>query len=652
MTKCRRRVAASCSARHFVDLVLKGIGRQVDSVGTSTSLLASLAIHIDVGNSNNTVTGVHEAAAADCTDAQMDACDRAIGNLASLAGLGEYLIGAMEFGVADPSPNQTDPLGWGRLVRAILPKASRLWHEKPWPSSQSAKAGFMELGGGSGAGFQLFCGQRQIASIGGGGGGGAAGMFGVARPEPSVLDNESLGGGGGGGVQLLFPAARDELPWTAHRWRSWTTGGGSGCGSCNPGDTSCQRMIHGIACGVKMDDVSVANASAGQQLAHRWRADVLHPCFRAGKLVVIGGGGGGAGGDSCCKSVPHTGYGFGFSATLMPGRTGKNVNQWLHSKIDCCPDLSPWNVTSLRPGLAEPVSPSLRGSSDRLQQRRAHEPHRRLQKQLALRQHQVAQSNGSFELKYNWPKLPRDRYALKYNPLERFLTKETAVCAGWKHWCCICDFTQATISKLPESERSKVSWFLREHCCKYMHSNAVATGLTIQDATPPRSAAIVWRPHVGWVEISVAASDSYAWRGAYLGPEAPCAETDATPMNVPSQLHAAASILSLPILCTRFVVILTAVWGAALLVTILMVAARHCRWALAQGFSQAQRGTLEYLAMDDVGVKRGTTVVSLARVCKSVICVYFNKSKLHIATCNVQLLSCHESSSQQQLFAL
>lgn len=54
----------------------------------------------------------------------------------------------------------------------------------------------MEVGGGSGAGFQLFCGGVLLLSAGGGGGGGVEGRF----PQlDGAGANFSIGGGGGGG---------------------------------------------------------------------------------------------------------------------------------------------------------------------------------------------------------------------------------------------------------------------------------------------------------------------------------------------------------------------------------------------------------------------------------------------------------------------
>ena len=66
----------------------------------------------------------------------------------------------------------------------------------------------IEGGGGSGAGFQLFCDDALLLSAGGGGGGGVEGRL------VDQADDYSLGGGGGGGTYVRMCV-------TAKKMRHW-----------------------------------------------------------------------------------------------------------------------------------------------------------------------------------------------------------------------------------------------------------------------------------------------------------------------------------------------------------------------------------------------------------------------------------------------
>ncbi len=149
----------------------------------------------------------------------------------------------------------------------------------------------VELGGGSGFGYQVFCLKGavwdMIATEGGGSGGGLEGglKFGGSR---------SVGGGGGGGVQ-----------WTENgNWRS--AGGGGGCGIYDR-----DGLIDGVACGGDLDEGADYMTKGGPM-------DAVANCLEDGKsqgVALSGGGGGGGGAAECCGG--GGGYGFSFHSVLL-----------------------------------------------------------------------------------------------------------------------------------------------------------------------------------------------------------------------------------------------------------------------------------------------------------------------------------------------
>jgi len=347
----------NCTAKRFIDTVLRGVVRQLRLAGVEEEVQPTLSFHFDGGRSQpegggrripGPVAMVNASAAAvdaNCTAEQLEACADGIGGLTSLEGLAEFLTDTLENGVAKPGPEHTAPLGWGPLANAVLRRGAASTQK----SDAGRTPGPLELGGGSGAGFQIICGPRGLATGGGGGGGGAKGRLGSGKMQRHLLVNETVGGGGGGGVQMFFPASLKETPWNASRWYSWNSGGGYGCGSCLPGEAACLASPRGVACGAKMDDNGNINPELGQNTAKSWRVGVLRRCYEAGKLQVIGGGGGGAGGAECCKAIPSLNFGFGFSADLKPPVAGQPNTAGLSLDAEsegCCPDLAEWNVTN------------------------------------------------------------------------------------------------------------------------------------------------------------------------------------------------------------------------------------------------------------------------------------------------------------------
>mmetsp|Transcript_43368 Transcript_43368/g.102116 ORF Transcript_43368/g.102116 Transcript_43368/m.102116 type:complete len:788 (-) Transcript_43368:67-2430(-) len=370
----------NCTAKRFIDVVLSGVVRQLQLAGVADAPDTTLSFHLDAGRSQpegggrdvpasaETVRLSDRAAETNCTEAQVLACHQVTRGLSSLEGLATYLVDALEGGVANPNPGKSSAFGWGAVAAPILGSAANLPAQTE-SSSDSDKADekpTLEVGGGSGAGFQIICDAKGLASAGGGGGGGAAGLFGdLAEPLPQgktpLGPKDSIGGGGGGGVQFFLPIEAEAEPWSNGRWKTWGTGGGQGCGSCGDHDDQCKALNTSLACGAKFDEKGAGpdDVAVGRGKAHLWRTTVLRRCYETGRLAVIGGGGGGAGGSGCCRTTPSLNFGFGFHATLMPpgqeqtpatsssssASAARAVWSSADPGLDCCPDLSGWNIT-------------------------------------------------------------------------------------------------------------------------------------------------------------------------------------------------------------------------------------------------------------------------------------------------------------------
>lgn len=119
-------------------------------------------------------------------------------------GLGEYLVSLLSSpSEAQSLLRQTTAFGWAPAHAFLLDSAGAPTFE---PAADAADANQperirVEAGGGSGAGFQLFCGGVLLLSAGGGGGGGIEGRApGLEGPGMDF----SIGGGGGGGALGWF----------------------------------------------------------------------------------------------------------------------------------------------------------------------------------------------------------------------------------------------------------------------------------------------------------------------------------------------------------------------------------------------------------------------------------------------------------------
>lgn len=159
-----------------------------------------------------------------------------------------------------------------------------------------------EVGGGSGAGFQIYCGDSANApllfSSGGGGGGGF-----------STGHSPTIGGGGGGGSSTYLPTSNLSKPWTSDRWMQFSNGGGQGCGTGHP---------YEINCGVQLDDDSIPPGRLSNEVSRAFK-DMLTTCVSQVGLFVSGGGGGGGGGVGANHTMRfQMGYGFSFSALFCP----------------------------------------------------------------------------------------------------------------------------------------------------------------------------------------------------------------------------------------------------------------------------------------------------------------------------------------------
>ncbi|KAL3897977.1 MAG: hypothetical protein SGARI_006785, partial [Bacillariaceae sp.] len=136
---------------------------------------------------------------------------------------------------------------------------------------------FVSMGGGSGAGFQVYCGDQVIANLDGGGGGG---LF-VGPQERNF---------GGGGYQS-DPFGIDS---------------GLGCGSGDNG---------GDITNVHLD----GNWAITQQQINQV-GNILRECYANDNLHVLGGGGGGGGRRLSVdvNNVDYCGDGYGFSFHTRP----------------------------------------------------------------------------------------------------------------------------------------------------------------------------------------------------------------------------------------------------------------------------------------------------------------------------------------------
>jgi len=362
----------NCTAKRFIDIVLTGVARQLQLAGVTDTPATSLSFHLDAGRSQPEGGGrdipiaaeevklADRAAETNCTEAQVLACYKATRGLASLEGLGNYLVEALEGGIADPSHSSS--FGWAPVAAPILGGTANLAAMQEESGARASEKPSVEVGGGSGAGFQIICDGKGLASAGGGGGGGASGVFGdLAEDAPSgkprLGPKDSIGGGGGGGVQLFLPIEAEAEPWSNGRWKTWGTGGGQGCGSCGDHDAQCKALNTSLACGAKFDDKGAGpeDAELARGKAHEWRTSVLRRCYETGRLAIIGGGGGGAGGSGCCRTTPSLNFGFGFRAAFVPpsaealsaGAAPSSSSRATprYNELDCCPDLAGWNVT-------------------------------------------------------------------------------------------------------------------------------------------------------------------------------------------------------------------------------------------------------------------------------------------------------------------
>eukprot|EP00928_Gymnodinium_smaydae_P052926 TRINITY_DN37047_c0_g1_i1.p1 TRINITY_DN37047_c0_g1~~TRINITY_DN37047_c0_g1_i1.p1 ORF type:complete len:788 (+),score=82.10 TRINITY_DN37047_c0_g1_i1:315-2366(+) len=533
---------------------------------------------------------------SNCTASQLRACASGVGGLSSLEGLDVYLLDGLEHGVAQPRPDHSAMIGWGSVARAVLPadagapprekRRLREVESERDEAESHASPGFMEFGGGSGGGFQILCGDKAIASLGGGGGGGAEGPLAHSRTPSPLPKGASLGGGGGGGVQLLFPKSLKlpadsgktgedtHAPWEAKEWYAWSTGGGSGCGSCKSDDAACLQSSHRLSCGVKMDDNGNVDRDLGHLTAESWRNDVLRRCFESGRLSLVGGGGGGAGGAGCCKAVPTLNFGFGFRAKLAP-HTKQSEGDVTQSDAfvtpECCPDLAAWNVTKNSEESSSTISYAM---SSKRRLNAAAEPtawtsgaqaaasdgllladpfaienglppppggaNRMPTTEEMISQHAqrlgvdvqplLGQLHGSSCEVPEWlrgaaplmnlsnksgsgTKIPQKvlKYIYKWNPIQGLMTESASTCEGWGDWCCVCHATQWRVACLPEPERSNMSWFLTEDCCE---SKMNRSRVTVHDVVPNRAESVVWKPNGSWATLpQVGSTDSFAWRG-------------------------------------------------------------------------------------------------------------------------------------------
>jgi hypothetical protein len=258
----------------------------------------------------------------------------------SLKGYADYLVALLR------DPTDAAALAANRRTRAF--GWAPVYRELAWLAQLGGGArAHVRGGGGSGAGFQVYCGEAMLVTAGAGGGGGlevwlrddaeAAGADAAAAdadaPRNASLADRSSGGGGGGGgggvqVRVLLPdGSMCEL----------AAGGGGGCARALRARSS--------ICGASTDRapsrvvVPPADGIGGGGGSDEERCDgsALNRSLRecgARQLFVLGGGGGEAGFSECCQGLDSFTYGFHFRLELGPLRAGTTAAAAREAALD------------------------------------------------------------------------------------------------------------------------------------------------------------------------------------------------------------------------------------------------------------------------------------------------------------------------------
>ena len=251
-----------------------------------------------------------------------------------------------------------------------------------------------QVGGGFGAGMQIYCDDSLIITAGVGGGGG-------------VFDSGdevgfTFGGGGGGGLQLSdnFGTGTDDDLAAASDASFRSFGGGGGCGTISPHNvvngssrdifsspfSAANSKVTGVVCGSARDADSGTDAELRSLLTSRYTPEAFRPqhCKR---ITVYGGGGGGGGGSSSMRT-PGSEMAGDRDADAASTAAGVGFGYGFHFKLWSDSELSDENIDDI-------------GSRN--------------------------DSNS----------IANDQ-SLVYDALSAVLSSATAKCNGYSSWACIC----------------------------------------------------------------------------------------------------------------------------------------------------------------------------------------------------------------------
>lgn len=173
----------------------------------------------------------------------------------------------------------------------------------------------LEMGGGSGFGFQLYCNNQSVLTAGGGGGGGLEGVY---NKDKLHKFNHNYGGGSGGGMQIDIRQVCAHI--SSHNINSricklWYTdkkrfnndglisiGGGGGCGTID--EDSYDSSSAGMLCGMKIDpdfELFLLRNKLSEDDVRVFIKSMWHHLSSCEDIRVQGGGGGGGGTAECCQ---------------------------------------------------------------------------------------------------------------------------------------------------------------------------------------------------------------------------------------------------------------------------------------------------------------------------------------------------------------
>ena len=449
--------------------------------------------------------------------------------------LAEYFVGLLKGDMAAGAAagrllQQTALFGWvpcHAFVRHNM-NASLFWQgasrhadkgKKKAEDVSSSQGPRIEVGGGSGAGFQVFCDDTLLVSAGGGGGGGVEGRL-VPSGEGSSF---SVGGGGGGGAQFRLPLGIEEEAAAAagavggkggkhaahhqhegekgkpqpsrsislNHLGNWTSvGGGGGCGTTDvveegppeasfSSSSSSSSSSSNIMCGRELD----ADASRDQRKTEQL-AQALQWCVREGHALRMTGGGGGGGGTGECCAAFQVGYGFSFDVLIRGPAPGPP------------PPLQPPPAAAVGKKKKEEEDKKKKEKKKKHGGSTAHHHHLHHGHGRRLSPHK--EGGGGGEGKGADAEANQDAAIaaqLRYDPLFQYLYSAAKACPiGFQDWCCVCSGAKVLLAGAAQPD-SRLAWFADVTCCTGTNQAQVHKRKTGKAAAKdPGQASFPWKP--------------------------------------------------------------------------------------------------------------------------------------------------------------